>query len=233
MPGQVVSKSIETPLYALLPRASPVEQLYATAGDIGALLAAGMSADGRVSAAFAYVTEARTVRPWDAADSIGAGIRISRFAGRRMASSEGGIGGYGTVVRWLPEARVGVVLLANATGATLTRTADGLLRHALGGADTLGAAAPPSRRAPTADSAYAGTWANGDRIIVLESVAGALYWQDGGLRLEVRRDGERLDVLVGDGRIAQTLRWFEDAAGNAYLLAGDLAYRKVTPSFRR
>lgn len=233
--GQVVSLRADAPLYALLPRASPIEQMYATAGDLGALLRAGMAEEGPLRGALAWVGSARAVRPADARDSIGAGVRITRFAGRRMVAYEGGIGGYGTAVRWLPEERVGVVALANATGAVLTRTADGLLRHALGvegpGSGTTEPAPVPD--APVADSAYAGTWANGDRIILIEHADGALYWRDGDLRLEIRREGGRLDVLVGDGRTAQTLFWFADNAGAEYLLAGDLAYRRRAARFRR
>ncbi len=147
-----------------------------------------------------------------------------------MIRYEGGIGGYGTVVRWLPEERLGVVLLANATGATLRGTADGLLRYALGGARA-STAQPTGQRptAPAADTAYTGTWANGDRIIVIELDDGRLVWRDGDLRLDVRREGGRLDVLVGDGRVAQMLQWFRDDGGRTYLLVGDLAYARQTP----
>lgn len=236
VPGMVVSTGERSPMLALLPRASPVPQLYTTAGDLARLLQAGMEADGPLPRAFEWLAAARAVRPADPRDSVGAGVLIGDFHGHRMIRYEGGIGGYGTVVRWLPGAATGVVALTNATGALLTGTADGLLRHALGNEAMAGAAdgpPPPPANTPAADSAYAGTWANGDRIILLELADGRLFWRDGDLRLEVRREGGVLDVVVADGRVAQRLRWYADAAGRPYLLAGDLAYRKVTPRFRR
>lgn len=233
VPGQVMSNSISSPLQALSPRASPLRQLYTTAGDLAALLAAGLPNDAELQGALARTAASAAVRPALPSDSVGMGVRIRAFGGRRMVVYEQGIGGYGTLVRWLPDAHVGIVILANSTGATLSRTADALLASALGPAASPAVTAPTQPDTPFAEpSSLAGTYANGDRIIVLELDGERLYWVDGELRLPVERNGAHLDVLVADGRVAESLRTYVDAVGDVYLIVGDLAYRKNRPSVR-
>jgi hypothetical protein len=129
-------------------------------------------------------------------------------------------------LRWIPDARVGVVILTNATGAVLHETADAALALALPAPVPEPATAPDVRGFE--DSAlYAGTYGNGERIVVLEMNAGQLHWRDGDVLLPVQREGSRLDVMIPDGRVAQVLHVYHDAAGTAYLLVGDRAYRRT------
>jgi hypothetical protein len=80
--------------------------------------------------------------------------------------------------------------------------------------------------APPPDAALAGTWSNGDRIIVLGMLAGRLHWRDGDIALPIRRSGAVLEAVVADGRVAQSFRWTRDAAGTQYLLLGDRAFTR-------
>jgi hypothetical protein len=90
-------------------------------------------------------------------------------------------------------------------------------------------AAPPAARetpAPEGPGAFAGTYANGDRIVTLAMRDGSLHWVDGDLALPVRRRGALFEALVDDGRVAQTFRWFRDAAGADYLIVRERAFRR-------
>jgi hypothetical protein len=145
----------------------------------------------------------------------------------RQLSYAGSIAGYGTLVRWLPDARAGVVILTNATGAVLHASADSALALVLPGNTTVQEATATPEPHGFADLAmYAGTYGNGERVVVLEMQAGQLHWRDGDVLLPVQREGARLDVMIPDGRVAQVLHVHHDAAGTAYLLVGDRAYRR-------
>jgi hypothetical protein len=50
---------------------------------------------------------------------------------------------------------------------------------------------------------------------------------DGDLALPVRRTGSLFEALVADGRVAQTFRWFRDAAGENYLIVRERAFRRT------
>jgi CubicO group peptidase (beta-lactamase class C family) len=232
--GLLVNNTSAGPLRLLAPGESPVDQVHSSAGDLARivrlLLADGMDGARRVWAkeAVDMLERARAVRPSTPPDSVGAGVRITHLHGRRTLSAESGIGGYGTLVRWIPEAGVGVVALGNATGAVLRGTANDALRFALLErglrVDDEPAADIVVNYGNSAD--IAGTYANGDRILVLERDGDALYWADGGLRLRIEPRGVWLDVLIDDGRVAETLRTFRDDEGRRYILVGELAYRR-------
>jgi CubicO group peptidase (beta-lactamase class C family) len=236
-PGYAVSTTSAQPLVALEPTANPSAQLYATAGDLARLVRLWIvrgpaSGDDAVpAAAFRTVGAGRAPRPAQPEDSVGLGVRITRFAGYRQISYAGGYAGYGTLVRILPEAGVGIVMLANATGALPTRVADAILQRALRerGAPVAVAAPPPADTtpAPADPAAFAGTYANGDRIVTLALRDGSLHWVDGDLALPVRRTGSLFEALVADGRVAQAFRWFRDAAGEDYLIVRERAFRRT------
>jgi len=230
-PGYLITSDAEGPVRPLRPSESPLRQLYATAGDIARLLQLGMGESDGVSpvAAFDTLIAARAALPVIPGDSVAFGLRVRRFRGARQLSYESTIAGYGTLVRFIPDARVGVVMFGNATGAVLRTTADTLLSALLRNAgyamgDDSAILAEPDM--PDDPAVYAGTYANGDRIVVLEVHQGELHWRDGDILLRVRREGTRLDVLVPDGRIAQVLHFARDAEGTSYLFVGNRAYRR-------
>jgi hypothetical protein len=179
------------------------------------------------TSAIETLSAARAVRPANTGDSVAFGLHITRFRGLRQLSYVGTIAGYGTIVRWIPEVRIGVVILTNATGAVLHATADAALALALPNLTTEQTPTAAPEPQGFADPAmYAGTYGNGERIVVLEMHQGQLHWRDGDVLLPVRREGSRLDVMIPDGRVAQVLHVYHDAAGSAYLLVGDRAYRR-------
>lgn len=242
-PGNVVSLTSDRPMRMLTPTANPAPQLYASAGDLAALLRL-LLRDGMRGASTAWPSNAidalettRAARPSSPRDSVAFTMIVTRRGGYRQLSYEDGYAGYGILVRVLPGAGIGVAILANGTRAILRATADAALDQALAmrapaarsGTPVAGvaaAAAAEARAEPPADAALAGTWSNGDRIIVLEILEGQLHWRDGDLALPVRRDGALLEVVVPDGRVAQSFRWTRDAAGRQYLLLGDRAFSR-------
>lgn len=235
-PGHAVSTTSAQPLVALAPTDNPGAQVYATAGDLARLVRLWIGHDAANEggvvppAAFRTVGAARAPRPAQPEDSVGLGVRIERFAGHRQISYTGGFAGYGTLVRVLPDARIGIVMLTNATGAVPTHVADTILERALRerGTTPADAASPaaPETPAPEDPAAFAGTYANGDRIVTLAMRDGQLHWVDGDLALPVRRRDARFEALVEDGRVAQTFRWFRDAAGADYLIVRERAFRR-------
>jgi CubicO group peptidase (beta-lactamase class C family) len=209
VPGLVVSRTSAAPLHALTPATNPRPQLYATAGDIAGLLARWLQEDPAPDRrnwperAIAGMMAPRAALPATTGDSVAVGLIISRLRGHRQLSYTSGEAGYGVVIRLVPEAKAGVVVLANATGAMLHRTADSVLARVVPEEVAPGVSGPGRvDPLPAEAAAYAGTYANGDRIVVLESREGGLFWRDGDLLLPVRRDGSRLDAYVADGRAA-------------------------------
>jgi CubicO group peptidase (beta-lactamase class C family) len=226
--GHLFVNTDEGPARTLSPAQSPQRQLYTSAEDIARLLQHWMRSADRIwsTSAVETLSAARAVRPANPADSVAFSPHVTRFRGMRQLSYVGSIAGYATLLRWIPDARVGVVILTNATGAVLHETADAALALALPAPVPEPATAPDVRGFE--DSAlYAGTYGNGERIVVLEMNAGQLHWRDGDVLLPVQREGSRLDVMIPDGRVAQVLHVYHDAAGTAYLLVGDRAYRRT------
>lgn len=232
VPGLVVSTASDRPLVMMPPSTNPMPQLYTTARDLASLMRRWLGAaatSGRpvsARAAFDAVGTARAPRPGHSPDSVGLGVRITRTSGHRTISFTDGEAGYGVLLRIIPEAGVGIAILANATGAVLTATADTMLAAFLAGrALPASTEAPAIADLPGAVTSFAGTYANGDRIVVLEARDGQLYWRDGDLALPVRREGARLDAIIGDGRVAKRFYWTRDEAGRAYLIVDERAYR--------
>jgi hypothetical protein len=244
VPGHVVSLTSDRPMQVLTPTGNPSKQMYSSASDLARLvrllLADGAEATSMrwPAAAIDSVEKTRARRPSTPRDSVAFTLLVSRHGGYRQLSYEDGFAGYGISVRMLPEAGVGVVILANGTRAILRETADAALDQALAmrttGTRAPGAPDPDDDAArahetgatPPPDAALAGTWSNGDRIIVLEMRAGRLHWRDGDIALPIRRGGAVLEAVVADGRVAQSFRWTRDAAGTQYLLLGDRAFTR-------
>lgn len=235
--GHVVSTSMERPIVALTPAENPHPQFFSSADDMARLslaLLGGGRFDGRQALPAVAVEEAlrpRAARPSVPGDSVALGWRVGRVRGLQVVAYSGGIAGYGITLQLVPEAGAAFAVLANGTGAVLTATADTALAASLaalgrhgGPAET---AAPQATATPDGAAAFAGTYANGDRVVVLEMRNGELFWVDGDLVLPVRRDGALFHVIVADGRVARTFHRVSDAAGNPYLILEDRAYRRT------
>lgn len=236
--GYVVSTSAARPVVGLPPAENPHPQFFSSAKDLARLSRAllnGGTLEGKQvlpASAVAEVLRTRAARPSQPGDSVALGWTVTRFAGQREVGYSGGIAGYGILMRLLPEAGTAAVVLANGTGGRLSATADTALTSVLRSlgrnvARTRTTAAEDAGGLPADDAAFTGTYANGDRFILLEVRNGQLHWVDGDMALPVQKDGAAFHVIVADGRIAQTFRWARDAAGNHYLLVNDRAYRRT------
>jgi hypothetical protein len=237
VPGHVVSTTSAQPLVALTPTTNPMPQLYASAHDLAALMrswmrpAAARPPDGAPTRSFLAVAQPVAALPAGPADSVALGVAITYGSGRREISYAEGEAGYGILIRMFPDVRIGIAVIANATGAVLSRTADAVLAPLLPPVPARTASSPggidaPAQRPSGGAAAMAGTYANGDRIIVLDARADSLYWRDGGVTLPVVRRGTRLEAVISDGRTAQSFHFARDEAGVAYLVVDGRAYRR-------
>jgi CubicO group peptidase (beta-lactamase class C family) len=140
--------------------------------------------------------------------SYGYGLTIHDVRGVHVVEHNGSRMGYGSSIRMAPEQRVGVIVLANRTGASLAASSEKALELML----PLKPRTAPARRVlditPEDLRRYAGLYRNGDSRVEVVAREGRLY---------VKREGGREAVLakVGDGRFTQ-----EGGAGSFLFIEG-------------
>jgi hypothetical protein len=154
--------------------------------------------------------------------------RVERF-GHGEVGHYGGGGGYGSLVRMVPDAKVAVVLLANRGNALLDRSADLILSRLLNASEPVAPAAGPLAKS---GSGFAGVYANAARM--------TLEFADEGGRLVLRDDGESIPlhelgprsvgILTPDGKVearfdfgvgARSGRPYVSFLSRAFLLRAD------------
>jgi CubicO group peptidase (beta-lactamase class C family) len=118
-------------------------------------------------------------KPPGAEGSYGYGLTIQDFRGVQVVEHGGSRLGYGSTIRMAPEQRVGVIILANRTGAGLPATADKAMELML----PLKPRTVPARRVMevTADDLrrHPGVYQNGDARIEVTARDGRLYLKRG------------------------------------------------------
>lgn len=161
------------------------------------------------------------------------GLEPVGFRGAPGALRAGQAEGFGYRVRWLPGHRTGLLLWSNATGPRrVVRIVEDRLALALGLPDRF---SDRSRRPPVPADAegpsleWAGTYRNGERIVVLDTVDGRLVFFDGTRNLAVgpAPDGTWAARLA-DGRTALVFRLVE-VGGQRFVVIREHAHELREP----
>jgi CubicO group peptidase (beta-lactamase class C family) len=120
----------------------PAGSVFSNVKDLSRFVMAVMN-DGRLdgkqalaAAAVRRITTGYVDYPGREPAKYGYGLTIHSFRGARMIEHGGSRSGYGSTIRMLPDQKVGVIVLANRNGASLSRTATAAL-------EALVALAPP------------------------------------------------------------------------------------------
>jgi len=172
---------------------------------------------------FTTISAPRAAIP-GAVNRYGYGVQVGTWRGLPMVEHGGSRSGYGSIIRMVPSRQFGVVVLANRTGVSLTRTANAAIEAVL----KPDPAPAPSVRSPIAMTAaevaaYAGVYAQGRRQMELVGKGGELF-------LTQATSEVRLEKVGDDEFMAGTTRYVmvRDAAGAvAFLHSGGRSWRKA------
>jgi CubicO group peptidase (beta-lactamase class C family) len=154
----------------------------------------------------------------------GYGVQVGTWRGLPMVEHNGSRSGYGSVMRMVPSKQFGVVVLANRTGASLTRAANTALELAFKLAP--GPAPPARSRTPLSAAevtAYAGVYSQGARKMELVARAGELFLRRAAGDVKVEKVGD-LELMAGATRYVA----IRHATGRIeFLHTGGRSWRKV------
>jgi hypothetical protein len=203
----------------MLPRAG----VFSTAPDL-ARLARAVMGGGRPGAlaegAAALATTPIASAPGgEDAQRYGLGFRVVTTRGETEVGHYGGGLGYGAVVRMIPSAGVGVIILANRTGAILDASATAVLARLVPDRSRPAEPSAPPAEYPRATAENAGRYLNmpGEP---LEFVAdsGGLALVDDGERIPLYQIGPGIvGILDSGGRVAQPFIFVPRARGSPYV----------------
>jgi len=185
----------------------PAGSLYSTVLDLGRFISV-LLAGGR--AGQAQVIEPATLKEmwtpqFPAANdtaSFGLGFRLSSLDGQRLVSHGGAIYGFATEVEALPEAKLGVVVIASldSSNSVVTRIAHEALRMALARQSGKRVEAPTLTEAidPVLARKLAGRYGKGEDAVELTEEEGQLFLlpSQGGYKARLRKLGD--DLIVDD-----------------------------------
>ena len=153
----------------------------------------------------------------------GYGVNVGEWRGLQSVSHGGSRSGYGSFIRMVPSRRCGVVVLANRTGVSLTRTADAAIEAVLKLLPAPAAPGPTGVAMAAGDlTRFAGTYSQGSRQITVVSKDGKLLLQQGAREVPM--------VKVGDLEFAAGTRYVfvADASGAiTFLHSGGRSWRKI------
>ncbi len=214
----------------------PAGSVFSSVKDLSRFVMALLN-DGRVdgkqvlpAAVVKRITTGYVDYPGREAAKYGYGVAIGTFRGARIIEHGGSRSGYGSLIRLLPEHKVGVIVLANRNGASLSRTATAALESVV----TL----PPARTEPALKPVpttaaeieeYAGAYSQtATPTVELVVKDGQLYVKTGASLLPVTKIGPNrfaasragaspLEFTVTRGKDGKTL----------YLTQGTRAVRKI------
>jgi CubicO group peptidase (beta-lactamase class C family) len=153
----------------------------------------------------------------------GYGVNVGEWRGLQSVSHGGSRSGYGSFIRMVPARRCGVVVLANRTGVSLTRTADAAIEAALKLPPAPAAPGPTGVPMSAADlTRFVGTYSQGSRQITIVSKDGKLLLQQGAREVAMVKFGD-LEFAAGTRYV-----FVADASGAiTFLHSGGRSWRKI------
>src|SRR5687767_3114789 len=132
------------------------------------------------------------------ANQYGYGVQVGTWRGLAIVEHGGSRSGYGSIIRMVPSRQFGVVVLANRTGVSLSRTATAAIEAVL---KPDPAPAPASRAPMTMTAAeaeaYAGLYSQGPRQTELVARGAELFRKGPAGELKLAKIAA--DELQGDG----------------------------------
>ncbi len=207
----------------------PAGSIFSNVNDLSRWMTAFVSSgmlDGKQvlpAAVFSRLATPHAVIP-GATSRYGYGVQVGEWRGVDVVSHGGSRSGYGSFIRMVPSRRFGVVVLANRTGVSLTRTVDAATEAVL----KLPSAPPAPSRAPTPTSAddrarLPGTYSQGQRQIAVAVKADGLVLQQVGREQPMQKVGD-LEFTAGGTRYV----FVADASGAVtFVHSGGRSWRKI------
>jgi CubicO group peptidase (beta-lactamase class C family) len=172
---------------------------------------------------FATLSTPRASIP-GATNRYGYGVQVGEWRGLQVVEHGGSRSGYGSVIRMVPSRQFGVVVLANRTGVSLTRTANAAIEAVL--------APPPApaaaRTTPLPDTdaerrRYQGRYSQGGREMTVEAKGASLVLRQGTRETPLEKVGEH-EFLAGTTRYV----FVTNTAGTVtFLHSGGRSWRRV------
>lgn len=109
----------------------------------------------------------------------GYGVQVSDYRGLELVEHAGSRSGYGSTIRMVPSRKVGVVVLANRTGVSMSRSAAALLNEALGPLPFSDTVLGKPELTESQLRAFEGTYTQGPRRMTMAVVGGRLTLKQG------------------------------------------------------
>jgi len=207
----------------------PAGSIYSSAVDLSRWITAFVN-EGRVNgeqvlpaSLFTTLATPRSTIP-GAPNKYGYGVQVGEWRGLQVVEHGGSRSGYGSVIRMVPSRRFGVVVLANRTGVSLTRSANAAIEAAL----KPGPAPAAARRMPiptteTERAGYVGTYSQGTRQMTIAAKGDALILRQGTRETPLEKVGD-LEFTGGTTRYVLVT----DASGAVtFLHTGGRSWRKI------
>jgi CubicO group peptidase (beta-lactamase class C family) len=156
-------------------------------------------------------------------NSYGYGVQVGTSGGMRMVQHSGSRSGYGSIIRMVPSQKLGVVVLANRTGAALSRTAAAAIQAVLKPQPDPIADPPPTQMTAAEAAEYAGVYSQGLRQTELVAKGADLFLKTaaGDVKLEKRTRDELQGGAVRYVIVRNT------AGAIEYLHSGGRSWRKL------
>jgi CubicO group peptidase (beta-lactamase class C family) len=193
---------------------------------ITAFLEGGMLDDRQAlpSTVFSTLASPHAVIP-GSSDKYGYGLTLVEWRGLPVVQHGGSRSGYGSIIRMVPSRRFGVVVLANRSGVTLTRTADAATETVL---KLPPAPAAPNRPVVTTSAAgrarLAGIYSQGARQMAIAQKGDDLIVQQAGSELLLQKTGDLAFTAQGGVRLV----FVADPSGAiTFLHFGGRSWRKI------
>ncbi len=154
----------------------------------------------------------------------GYGVQVGTWRGLPMVEHNGSRSGYGSVIRMVPSRQFAVVVLANRTGVSLTRTANAAIEAALT-PDPAPVATPGTPMPMTAEARarFVGTYSQGPRQMEIVAKGDVLVLRQGTRETPLEQVAD-LELMAGTTRYV----FVSNASGVVeYLHSGGRSWRKL------
>jgi CubicO group peptidase (beta-lactamase class C family) len=175
------------------------------------------------AAVFSTLATPRAAIP-GSSNKYGYGVQVGEWRGLHVVEHGGSRSGYGSVIRMVPSRRFGVVVLANRSGVSLTRTATAAIETALKLPPAPGTPARTVMPTSAAERArLVGTYSQGSRQITIAEKGDALILRQGTNESPLEKVGD-LEFSGGAGRYV----FVADASGAVtFMHSGGRSWRKI------